>query len=93
MSRNHRPLVPEARQGLDILKGRLQEVLNPDQAKYKAASTLNIPLKKGDNGDLTSRDTGRIGGRLGGKMVRELIRSAQEKLAAAKLEKTKRTDR
>ncbi|UFJ43059.1 alpha/beta-type small acid-soluble spore protein [Brevibacillus humidisoli] len=82
MSRNRKPLVPEARHELDCLKGRLQEVLDPEQAKYKVASNLHIPLKKGYNGDLTAHDSGRIGGQLGGKMVKELIRSAQEKLAA-----------
>lgn len=79
--RRRRPLVPEARDGLDALKARLQDVFQPEQAKYRAAASLNIPLRDGGNGNLTARDAGRIGGRLGGGMVKELIRSAQERLA------------
>lgn len=80
MSRR-KPLVPEAKNGLDQLKARVQQVADPSQAKFEAAAELHIPLQQGYNGNLTSHDAGRIGGKLGGSMVKELIRSAQEQLA------------
>ncbi|GAA4710467.1 alpha/beta-type small acid-soluble spore protein [Brevibacillus fulvus] len=80
MGRRRRPLVADAQDGLDLLKARLQNVLEPEQAKFQVADQLHIPLKEGDNGDLAARDAGRIGGRLGGSMVKEMIRSAQQQL-------------
>jgi len=82
MSRNRRPMVPASREALDLLKARLQNVDKPDQAKYKVADFLNIPLSHGYNGQLTAHDAGKIGGELGGSMVKELIRSAQMALTA-----------
>ena len=41
--------VPEAREALD-------------QFKYEVAQELNIPLKRGYNGDLTSAQNGYVGG-------------------------------
>jgi small acid-soluble spore protein D (minor alpha/beta-type SASP) len=56
-----------------------------DKYKYEVAAELGIPLRQGDNGDLTSRQAGQIGGhiggRLGGQMVRRMIRMAEEHLA------------
>jgi len=56
-----------------------------DSYKYEVAAELGIPLQHGDNGDLTSREAGRIGGRLGGRlggqMVRRLIEIAERQLA------------
>ncbi|WP_153127061.1 alpha/beta-type small acid-soluble spore protein [Peribacillus tepidiphilus] len=73
-------LVPEARKGLDELKARVAHTNSPEDAKFEAAKEVNIPLKKGYNGLLTSQQAGKVGGRLGGSMVKELIRMAQEKL-------------
>ncbi|MDO4547389.1 MAG: alpha/beta-type small acid-soluble spore protein [Clostridia bacterium] len=53
--------VPEARQALYNMK-------------HEVANELGIDLKKGYNGDLTSRDAGSIGG----TMVKKMI-EAQEK--------------
>jgi hypothetical protein len=75
-------MVPASREALDLLKARLQNVDKPDQAKYKVADSLNIPLSHGYNGQLTAHDAGKIGGELGGSMVKELIRSAQMALTA-----------
>lgn len=86
MSRRRKPLIPESRQGLDMLKARLQHVLEPEQAKYDVASSLDIPLQKGYNGNLTSHDAGRIGGQLGGNMVKELIQSALQHMNSPKKE-------
>ena len=53
--------VPEAREALD-------------QFKYEVAQEINIPLKRGYNGDLTSAQNGYVGG----YMVKKMI-EAQEK--------------
>lgn len=78
MSIRKRPLVPEARKGLDALKAQVAKVNDPAEAKYEVAGEINVPLQHGYNGQLTSHDAGRIGGRLGGSMVREMVRMASE---------------
>lgn len=60
-SGSNRANVPEAREALD-------------QFKYEVAQELNIPLKHGYNGDLTSAQNGYVGG----YMVKKMI-EAQEK--------------
>lgn len=55
-------------------------VLNSTPVKYEIAKELGIPLNKGDNGNLTSKQTDTIGGPIGGNMVREMIKLAQEQL-------------
>ena len=52
----------------------------PDDVKYEVAQSLGVPLKPGDNGELSTESAGHVGGRIGGAMVREMIRLAQEKL-------------
>ncbi len=58
-----------------------------DDYKYEVAQELGIPLARGYNGNLTSRQAGaiggHIGGRLGGQMVRRMIQLAEEHLAAS----------
>lgn len=78
MSRRKRPLVPQARAGLDALKARVADVRDPNQAKFEVAEELNVPLQNGYNGQLSSHNAGRIGGQLGGKMVKEMVRMALE---------------
>ena len=56
-----RASIPEAREALD-------------QFKYEVAQELNIPLKRGYNGDLTSAQNGYVGR----YMVKKMI-EAQEK--------------
>lgn len=63
MARNKRTLVPQARQALDNMK-------------QETAGELGVPLKEGYNGDLTSRDAGRIGG----QMVKKLIDQAEKQM-------------
>ncbi|MFL0250060.1 small, acid-soluble spore protein, alpha/beta type [Clostridium neuense] len=53
---NNRKLVPEAKEGLD-------------KFKMEAASEVGVNLKKGYNGDLTSRENGSVGGQMVKKMV------------------------
>ena len=57
MSKNN-VIVPEAKESLNTMK-------------YEVANSLGVNLKKGYNGDLTSKDNGRVGG----EMVRRMIES------------------
>ncbi len=64
MSNNsNKKLVPEAMDALD-------------KFKYEVASEVGVNLKDGYNGDLSSRDAGRIGG----NMVRKLIQQAENNM-------------
>lgn len=40
--------------------------------KMEAASEVGVDLKKGYNGDLTSRQTGSVGGRMVKKMIEDM---------------------
>ncbi|MFR0823646.1 MAG: small, acid-soluble spore protein, alpha/beta type [Clostridia bacterium] len=51
------------------------EALN--KFKYEVASEVGVNLKQGYNGDLSSRDAGRIGG----NMVRKLVETAERQMA------------
>ena len=53
MARNKKILVPEAREGLDQLKGRIMKakgydvnMTEPDNVKYEIAKEQGIPLEK-----------------------------------------------
>ena len=62
MKSNNQINVPEAREAMD-------------QFKMQAASEVGVNLKKGYNGDLTSREAGSVGG----QMVKKIwpVRSAR----------------
>ena len=62
-SNSNTKVVPEAREALD-------------KFKYEVASEVGVNLKQGYNGDLSSRDAGRIGG----QMVRKLIQQAESQM-------------
>ena len=62
-SNSNRTLVPEAKNSLN-------------QFKYEVASEVGINLKDGYNGDLSSRDAGRIGG----NMVKKMIQKAESQM-------------
>ena len=55
MSRNS-VLIPEAKKAMDSFKSEV-------------ANSLNVNLKQGDNGDLTSRQAGSIGGEMVKRMI------------------------
>lgn len=55
---------------------RIAEAMN--KFKFEVATELGIPLNDYDNGDLTSRECGRIGG----VMVKRLIELGQQVLVA-----------
>ncbi|MGG3571625.1 alpha/beta-type small acid-soluble spore protein [Bacillus gobiensis] len=80
MARRNKLLVPEARAGVDQLKARIANTQDPQKAKYEAAKEVGVPLDQKYNGNLTSKEAGKIGGSLGGQMVREMIKMAEEKL-------------
>ena len=61
---SNRKLVPEAMSALD-------------KFKYEVASEVGVNLKDGYNGDISSRDAGRIGG----NMVKKLIQQAENNMA------------
>ena len=61
---SNKKLVPEAMDALD-------------RFKYEVASEVGVNLKDGYNGDLSSRDAGRIGG----NMVRKLIQQAESNMS------------
>lgn len=62
-SNNNRKVVPEAMDALD-------------KFKYEVASEVGVNLKNGYNGDISSRDAGKIGG----NMVRKLIQRAESQM-------------
>ena len=62
-SNSNTKVVPEAREALE-------------KFKYEVASEVGVNLKQGYNGDLSSRDAGRIGG----QMVRKLIQQAESQM-------------
>ncbi len=62
-SNSNRTLVPEAKDSLN-------------QFKYEVANEVGVNLKNGYNGDLSSRDAGRIGG----NMVRKMIQKAESQM-------------
>lgn len=86
-SRN-RYVVPEARAGMQHLKAEVMrregyavDPGNPGAVKYEVAQRLGVPLKHGDNGEITASSAGKIGGQIGGAMVREMVRMARHTLA------------
>ena len=56
-------VVPEAKEALN-------------KFKYEVASEVGVTLKEGYNGDLSSKDAGRIGG----NMVRKMIQQAENQM-------------
>ena len=60
---SNRTLVPEAKDSLN-------------KFKYEVASEVGVNLKDGYNGDISSRDAGRIGG----NMVRKMIQKAESQM-------------
>lgn len=61
MARNNRKVVPQASAALDKMK-------------YEVASEVGVNLKEGYNGDISSRDAGRVGGNMVRKMIEQYER-------------------
>jgi small acid-soluble spore protein D (minor alpha/beta-type SASP) len=83
MSKN-KLLVPESRNGLNTMKATLFHQKDPAAVRYEAAKEQGVSLNKGYNGELSSRDAGKVGGKIGGSMVREMIKLAEESMAKNK---------
>lgn len=88
MSRNRRYAVPGVQRRMQSVKAEvmLQEGYDvdpnrPDDVKYEVAKELGVPLKPGDNSNLTTEEVGKVGGKIGGPMVREMVRLAQQQMA------------
>lgn len=62
-NRSNKKVVPEATEALN-------------KFKYEVASEVGVNLKDGYNGDISSRDAGRIGG----QMVKRLIQQAENQM-------------
>ncbi|MBR5947994.1 MAG: alpha/beta-type small acid-soluble spore protein [Clostridia bacterium] len=62
-NRSNRLAVPESRSALE-------------QFKNEVASSMNINLQQGYNGDISARDAGRIGG----QMVKRMIEYAENSM-------------
>lgn len=62
-SNSNKSVVPEAKEALN-------------KFKYEVANEVGVNLKQGYNGDLSSRDAGKIGG----QMVRKLIQQAENQM-------------
>lgn len=63
MTNSNYKVVPEAREALN-------------KFKYEVASEVGVTLKDGYNGNISSRDAGRIGG----NMVKKLIEQAESQM-------------
>ena len=70
MKSNNQINVPEAREAMD-------------QFKMQAASEVGVNLKKGYNGDLTSRDAGSVGGQMVKKMCPERTKKYNREIRIA----------
>jgi len=66
LARNRQKVVPEARGALD-------------QMKYEIAGQVGVNLKKGYNGDLTSKEAGTVGGYMVKKMIEQYERQMSGK--------------
>ncbi|MDD4834745.1 MAG: alpha/beta-type small acid-soluble spore protein [Lutispora sp.] len=62
MARTNRKVVPQATAALDRMK-------------FEVASEMGVNLKEGYNGDISSRDAGRVGGNMVKKMIEQAERT------------------
>ena len=63
MTSNNKKVVPEAQDSLD-------------KFKYEVAAEVGVDLKNGYNGNMSSKDAGKIGG----NMVRKMIQQAENNM-------------
>lgn len=63
MTNSNKSVVPEAKEALN-------------KFKYEVANEVGVNLKQGYNGDLSSKDAGRIGG----NMVKKMIQKAESQM-------------
>ena len=58
MTNSNKKVIPEAREALN-------------KFKYEVASEVGVTLKDGYNGNISSRDAGRIGGNMDKKLIEQ----------------------
>lgn len=87
MTSDREILVPEARQALDRFKGKVMAeegysvgLYDPEKVKYEVAEDLGIDMDSKYNGEMTTKEAGKIGGAIGGKMVQEMIKLAEQSI-------------
>ncbi len=86
MARKKRILVPGAKDALDQLKRQVIQdqaqghMASSDNGVKEIAKTKGIPYSNTDNGELTTRQAGKLGGSIGGPMVKRLIELAEQNL-------------
>ncbi len=85
---SRRPLIPGSENALANFKqqvmaqaGYITTGDNPDGVKFQVAEQQGISLSPLYNGELKTREAGKIGGPIGGLMVREMIKIAEEMLS------------
>jgi small acid-soluble spore protein D (minor alpha/beta-type SASP) len=93
MGRRRKLLVPDSREAMETLKAQVIADKSTPQTPRSAASVSNqgsvasvasrlgIPYQPSDNGNMTTRQAGKIGGQIGGTMVQRLIQLAEQNLA------------
>lgn len=86
--KNRSALVPESRSALDQFKkdvlvkdGLISKDTPVKDINIEVAKEVGVPLTNVYNGNISTKDAGKVGGQIGGRMVKELVRMAQEELA------------
>jgi len=86
--RRNKILIPEASNRLERLKtkvlvedGLISRNTIPQNITNEVAKSIGVDYSPGYNGNITTKDAGKIGGNIGGRMVRELVKMAQKQLA------------
>lgn len=71
--------------GFPPLRSEAEYRQHLDRLKFDVAQRIGVPLQRGYNGNLPSRDAGAVGGRIGGpiggNMVRRMIALAEQHMA------------
>lgn len=65
-------------------KGYPIDKKSPDRVKNEIAKKQGVPLKEGYNGQLTSKQAGKVGGPIRGNIAKELVKMAQEQMKRIK---------
>ncbi|MCA1032175.1 alpha/beta-type small acid-soluble spore protein [Bacillus timonensis] len=63
-----------------VMRKRGYKVTTGQDVKYEVAKELGVLLKERDNGELTSKEAGKVGGKIGGSMVKDMVNLAKQSL-------------
>ena len=85
--KNRSALVPESRSALDQFKkdvlvkdGLISKDTSFKDINVEVGKEVGVPITNVYNGNISTKDAGKVGGQIGGRMVKELVRLAQEEL-------------